>query len=129
MKTLIVLIAVLGVGYLGWTVWERTQRRAHDPIEYYAGWDGYNLPIRLVHRISKAEAEAMAAQGSPYMIGYFDGEGRLTRDIKMLQGAVFFEHLYEYHANGKLSRVTVTNADGVVRVHAYPDGARPTFFW
>ena len=40
MKTFIVLLAAIGVGYVGWTLWRRAHERKHDPIEYFAGWDG-----------------------------------------------------------------------------------------
>ena len=129
MKTFIVLLAAIGVGYVGWTLWQWAHERKHDPIEYFAGWDGYTLPIRLTGLITKAEAEATAARGHPYMIGYFDDENRLVRDVKMLNGEVFFEHLYTYYPSGKLRRVTVTNGDGVVNTREYQEGAVPGFFW
>jgi len=129
MKTLIVLIAAVGIGYVGWTLWLRAHRRKHDPVEYFAGWDGYTLPIRLTTLISKQEAEAIAARGNAYLIGYFDDDGRLVRDVKMLKGAVFFEHLYDYYPSGKLRRVSVTNPKGVMTTREYPDGALPGFFW
>ncbi len=129
MKTFILLLAAIGIGYVGWSLWQRAHQRKHDPIEYFTGWDGYTLPIRLAGRITKAEAEATAAQGYPYMIGYFDDENRLVRDVKMLNGEVFFEHLYAHYPSGKLCRVTVTNGDGVVRTHEYQEGAIPGFFW
>ena len=50
MKTFIVLLAAIGIGYVGWTLWQRAHERKHDPIEYFAGWDGYTLPIRLTGR-------------------------------------------------------------------------------
>lgn len=128
-KTLIVLLAAIGIGYIGWTLWLRAHERKHDRIEYFAGWDGYTLPIRLTGRITKAEAEATAARGNPYMIGYFDDENRLVRDVKMLNGEVFFEHLYTYYPSGKLRRVTVTNSDGVTNTREYQEGAIPGFFW
>ena len=55
---------------------------------------------------------------------------RLVRDVKMLNGAVFFEHLYKYYPSGKLSRVSVTNPDGVVN-DARVSGRRDSgdFFW
>ena len=129
MKTLIVLLAVVGIGYVGWSLWQRAHQRKHEPIEYFAGWDGYTLPIHLTTLISKQEAEAIAAGGNAYLIGYFDDDGRLVRDVKMLRGEVFFEHLYTYYPSGKLRRVTVTNADGVVTTREYRDGSRPGFFW
>jgi len=72
---------------------------------------------------------AIAARGNAYLIGYFDDDGRLVRDVKMLKGAVFFEHLYDYYPSGKLRRVSVTNPKGVMTTREYPDGALPGFFW
>jgi|KBSMisStandDraft_5_1062788.scaffolds.fasta_scaffold1511733_1 hypothetical protein len=129
MKTLIVLIAAIGIFYVGWTLWKRAHYRKPDPVEYFAGWDGYTLPIQLTNRITKDEAEAIAARGNGYLIGYFDDGGRLIRDVKMLKGAVFFEHLYEYYPSGKLRRVSVTNPKGVVTTREYEDGAIPGWFW
>jgi len=129
MKTLIVLLAVVGIGYVGWALWQRAQYRKPDPVEYFAGWDGYTLPIHLTSRISKEQAEAIAARGNAYLIGYFDDGGRLVRNVKMLRGEVFFEHLYTYYPSGKLRRVTATNANGVVTTREYADGSRPGFFW
>jgi hypothetical protein len=129
MKTLIVLIAAIGILYVGWTLWQWAHYRKPDPVEYFAGWDGYMLPIHLTNRITKEEAEAIAARGNAYLIGYFDDDGRLIRDVKMLNGAVFFEHLYDYHPSGKLRRVSVTNPKGVVTTREYEDGAVPGWFW
>jgi hypothetical protein len=129
MKTLIVLIAVVGIGRVGWTIWKWLHRRKHDPVEYFAGWDGYTLPIRLTGRITKEEAEAIAAGGNACLIGYFDDDGRLLRDVKMLRGAIFFEHLYDYYPSGKLRRVSVANPRGVVTTREYRDGAVPGLFW
>ena len=64
MKTLIVLIAAIGIGYVGWSLWQRAHERKHDPVEYFAGWDGYTLPIHLTTLITKDEAEAIAARGN-----------------------------------------------------------------
>src|SRR4029078_10571032 len=129
MKTLIVLIAAIGIFYVGWTLWKRAHYRKPDPVEYFARWDGYTLPIQLTNRITKDEAEAIAARGNGYLIGYFDDGGRLIRGVKRLKGAVFFEHLYEYYPSGKLRRVSVTNPKGVVTTREYEDGAIPGWFW
>jgi Family of unknown function (DUF6156) len=131
LQTTVLLISAFGVAMAvaGWTIWRRVRRRKHDAIEYFAGWDGYTLPIRLTDRITKQEAEAIAARGNAYLIGFFDGHGRLTRDVKMLRDAVFFEHRYCYYPSGKLKRVTVTNTEGVETTREYPEGVRPTFFW
>ena len=63
MKTLILLVAMLGAGFAGWVIWRRSRQRKHDPVEYFSGWDGYRLPIRLTGRITKDEADAINAGG------------------------------------------------------------------
>ena len=128
MKTLILLLVVLGAGLAGWIAWQHKPRK-HDPVEYFRGWDGYALPIRLTGRITREEAEAIAARGNAYMIGYYDEANRLVRDVKMLDGKVFFEHVYDYDPNGRLRRVKATNPDGVETVREYGQGNRPGFFW
>lgn len=128
MKTLILLLVVLGVGCAGWIAWQRAPRK-HDPVEYFRGWDGYGLPIRLSGRITKDEADAIAARGNAYLIGYFDGDNRLVRDVKMLRGEVFFEHVYEYYPSGRLRRVEATNPKGVQTVREYLQTDHAGFFW
>jgi hypothetical protein len=128
MKTLILLVAMLGAGFAGWTIW-RGRPRKHDPVEYFSGWDGYGLPIRLTGRITRDEADAIAAHGNAYMIGYFDADNRLVRNVKMLQGKVFFEHVYEYYPSGRLRRVKATNPKGVETVREYRQTDRAGFFW
>src|SRR5262245_40874317 len=126
MKTLIVLIVLVGIG-LALLIVRSVRTRAnrkHDPIEYYLGWGGYRHPIALQNKITKEEAEAVASKGSAYLIGYFDDEGRLTRVVKMLRGSVFFEFVYEYHRNGKRKSATVTNAKGIVTARHYDERGR-----
>jgi hypothetical protein len=120
---LVVVVAGVGLGLLiAWSV-PRTNRK-HDPVEYYRGWGGYGHPIVLQNRITKEEADAAAASGYAYVIGYFDAGGKLTRVVKMLRGAVFFDFAYAYHPNGKLMSAKVTNADGVVTVRDYDESGR-----
>ncbi len=134
MKTLVlIMVALIGVGALlaaarlGQRWFE--QRRPHDPVEYYESWSGYGLQIKLVHRITKGQAEAQAARGYAYMVGYFDADGRRIRDVKMLRGEVFFENEYTYDPRGRLTRIKTTDPDGVVRFVEYPDGKRLRIFW
>jgi hypothetical protein len=133
MKTLILIVtAVAAVGVLLFAArlgqhWAE-QRRPHDPIEYYESWGGYGLPIRLVKRITRQQAEARAARGDAYMIGYFDSSGRLVRDVKMYRGAIFFSHEYTYDPSGSVQRVKVTNPDGIETVQDYKDGVWPGLF-
>jgi len=125
MTTTIALIVVLVTG-LGLLVARsmRARRRWHDPVEYYLGWDGYSHPIRLHKKVTKEEADATAAEGAAYLIGYFDANGRLTRVIKMLRGAVFFDFEYTYHPNGRRRSAKVTNAKGVMTMREYDTRGR-----
>jgi hypothetical protein len=109
MKILILLIVVVAMVVAGLVVRSVLVRasRHHDPVEYYRGWGSYRHPIVLQNRITKEEADALA-KGSVYLIGYFDGEGKLLRVVKFLRGEVFFEYLYEYHPNGRLKSARVT---------------------
>lgn len=63
------------------------------------------------------------------MIGYFDGDNRLVREVKMLRGEVFFERVYDYYPNGRLRRIKATNPKGVVTVRECRQSDRPGFFW
>ncbi len=84
------LIVVIGVWLAAVTV--RSVLKAHqkhDPVEYYSGWGSYRHPIVLRHKITKEEADALAAEGYAYLIGYFDANSRLVRVVKMLRGEVF----------------------------------------
>ena len=133
MKTL-VLIVIAVVAVVALLVLARAgqraleQRRAHDPIEYYGSWDGYGVPIHLTQRITKEEAEARAAHGSAYLIGYFDASGRLVRAVKMLRGEIFFAEDYTHFPSGSVQRVKTVNADGVETVSEYKDGEWPKFW-
>jgi hypothetical protein len=129
MNALILLVIALAAGLAGRIVWRRGRRRKHDPVEYCSGWDGYWLPIRLTDRITKEEAEAIAARGNACLIGYFDDENRLVRDVKMYRGTAFFEHVYTYYPSGKLRQVKATNPKGVETVREYRESDGAGFFW
>jgi hypothetical protein len=96
----------------------------HDPVEYFSRWSGYSHPIHLRRKISEEQAQALAAAGNAHVIGYFDAGGKLTRVVKMLRGAVFFEFTYSYHPNGKLAQARITDADGRVSVLDYDERGR-----
>jgi len=122
MNILTALIVVLGIGLallVARFVWARLRRRRHDPIEYYLGWGGYSHPIGLHKQVTKEKAEAVAAEGGAYLIGYFDADGRLTRAVKMLRDSVFFDFEYTYYPNGTRKSAKVTNAKGVVSLREY----------
>jgi hypothetical protein len=122
---LVALIVVIGVWVATVTVRSVLKaRQKHDPIEYYAGWGGYRHPISLQRKITKEEADAIAAAGNAYLIGYFDADGKLARVVKMLRGEVFFEIVYAYYPNGKRRSATVTGSDGRVTVLEYDTRGR-----
>jgi hypothetical protein len=132
MKTLIAVLVLAGAGLLLLTLRRLARERArrnHDPVEYYRVWTSYHHPIHLQDKITQEEAYAIAASGSPYLIGYFDADGKLTRAVKMLRGAMFFDFVYAYYPNGKVKRVQATNTRGEVTVREYDGSRRPVFFW
>ena len=136
MKILVLLTAALAVALVMAIVrsYSTGAARRHDPVEYYRGWGGYAHPIRLQTKINREEADAVAAGGGAFLIGHFDARGRLTRVVKRLRGATFFDFTYEYHDNGKLKAATIANADGVTTLRRYDERGRgapdnPAGFW
>jgi hypothetical protein len=130
MNTLIAVIVLAGAGLLVLILRRLARaRRNHDPVECYRGWTSYRHPIYLENKITKEEADTIAAGGSPYLIGYFDTDGKLLRVVKMLRGAVFFDFVYDYHPSGKVKRVEATNTRGEVTVRESDGSRRPGFFW
>jgi Family of unknown function (DUF6156) len=109
LKILTALIVVVGIVVAGLVVRSVLARanRKHGPVEYYRGWGGYRHPIVLENQITREAADALAAKGSVYLVGYFDSDGKLLRVVKFLRGEVFFEYLYEYHPNGRLKSARV----------------------
>jgi hypothetical protein len=105
MNFLLVLAALAVLSLLAMAVWR--PRARHEAVEYFGGWGGYRHPIGLQNRISKAQADALDAHGAVYMTGYFDGDSRLTRVVKMYRGEMFFDYRYEYDANGRLKSASV----------------------
>jgi hypothetical protein len=106
------VVAAAGIGVAGLLAWQAYERahRKHDPVEYYSRWGGYTQPVTLANKITKAEADALAAAGYAYLIASFDTDGHLTRVVKMLDGAVFFDLQYTYHRNGKLKTATLADS-------------------
>jgi hypothetical protein len=124
-------ILLLALGGLVLAVWARRSLRARarrrarrNAVEYYRGWGGYRHPIVLQNRIAKEAADALHAAGTVYLVGHYNGDGRLTRAVKYLRGELFFEYLYRYHPNGRLQsarifrggRVTVLEYDARGRI-------------
>jgi hypothetical protein len=65
----------------------------------------------------------LQARGKVYLIGYFDGCGRLARAIKMYLGEVFFDYAYRYHPSGRLKRASISRG-GRMTVREYDTRGR-----
>jgi hypothetical protein len=91
MKILILLIVAIGLVVTALLVRSNLIRanRKHDPIEYYRGWGGYWHPIVLENKITEEEADALAAKGTVYLVGYYDADGRLIRVVKFCAARSF----------------------------------------
>ena len=126
------VVLVVQLWYLLWApvrLWIKW-RTHHDPVEYYASWRGYGLPLALDKRLTKEQADDNAARGYAYYIGYYDADGKkLLRSVKMLRGAVNFEHVYTYYPSGNLKHVKATNRDGHVSERDYAESDYAGFFW
>ncbi len=130
---IMLLVAALAAGLLAlipWSTYRRHVRHSkHAAIEYYGGWDGYGLPLHLTQKLTREEVEAREARGAAYLIGYFDADGKLIRDVKMHNGMVFFAHEYAYYPSGRLKAMKVTNMRGEVVVREYSESDLPTSVW
>jgi hypothetical protein len=94
--------------------WSILRKRRHDPIEYYRGFDGCHLPLRLTGKITSEEAQTLSAAGRPYYIGYFRPDGRLAKATKVLRGVTDIEHVYAYSPKGRLMSAAIRRANGSV---------------
>jgi hypothetical protein len=95
----------------------KTRRgRKHEPVEYYRRFAGYQLPLRLIEKIAKEEAESLTSAGQSYYVGHYGPNGRLLKAVKMLRGEMDFEHAYVYSPKGRLMSVVIARADGAVNV-------------
>jgi hypothetical protein len=106
MKTWITVIVLAGLALAALALWSVCFRanRKHDPMEYYAGWGGYWHPIGLSKKITREQADAIAARGNAYLIGFFDADNRLIRVDKILRGELFFRFEYAYYPDGMLTK-------------------------
>jgi YD repeat-containing protein len=114
----VLLMALAGLVLVAFAVRFVRAKWKHDPVEYYMGWGGTRHPITPQNRITREEAQALAARGAAYLIAYYADDGRLTRAVKLDRGEFFFEYRYTYHPNGRLKRVRVTRG-GCVTVLDY----------
>ncbi len=123
MKLSVLLVALIGLVLAALAVQASLAKARHERTEYYMGWRGYRHPITPKHRITKEEADALTAKGAAYLIGHYDGDGRLTGVVKLYRGKFLFEYLYAYYPNGRLQRARVTRA-GQVKVLDYDASGR-----
>lgn len=113
-----IVLALALISVLALYLRSRETRRGqkHEPVEFYRGFAGCHLPLRLIEKIAKEEAEALTAAGHSYYVGHYGPNGRLLKAVKMLRGEMEFEHAYIYSAKGRLMSVVIARADGTVSV-------------
>lgn len=78
--------------------------------QYFASFAGYELPLKLQERLSKADAESLGT----YYVARRDASGRLREVRKIHKGEVFFVHEYVYDEAGALVEARITNKDGKI---------------
>jgi hypothetical protein len=74
---------------------------------YFVSYSGVKLPLKLINEID----EAGLANRNTYYCGYFDAEEKLLRCQKVVYGEVESEHVYEYHADGRLKQARIFEDD------------------
>jgi hypothetical protein len=84
------------------------RKEAAQSVEYFGGFTGYDLPIRLQHRITKAEAEKLRS----YYVAEYDRAGRVAVVRKIVDGRIAFRHEYTYDAEGVLVEARISNDEG-----------------
>lgn len=57
--------------------------------------------------------------------GYFNTEGRLTGFDKIAYGETELAHRYNYHDNGKISLVEITDIDGETTIMVFDADGKP----
>ena len=111
-----IVLALALIAALALYLREAMRGQKHEPVEYYRGFAGCHLPLRLVEKIAKEEAEALTAAGHSYYVGHYGPNGRLLKAVNMLGGEMDFEHAYIYSPKGRLMSVVIARADGTVSV-------------
>ena len=79
---------------------------------YYAGFSGYDLPLKMTDPLPKAEAEKLKS----YYVAAYDDAGRLVEVRKFVDGRPSFLHEYQYGTNGTLVEARVSTADGLTSI-------------
>ena len=87
---------------------ERTDMNAKsNGYRYFLSYSGVRLPLRLVSPLAAAELE----NRNTYFRAVFDDADRLVSCEKIVYGEVELTHLYEYRADGALSRARISMGD------------------
>ena len=84
---------------------------------YFGGFAGYDTPLKLVERLSRSEALSRPV----YLVGDYDGGGRLQRVEKYFGDERHFRQDYSYHANGEVKESRFVGVDGKERVQHYDE--------
>lgn len=82
---------------------------------FFVTYTGVKLPFRLVNELQPDEVE----NRNTFFRGYLDDQDRLTGFDKVAYDEIELSHRYEYHDNGKLKRVEITDIDSEVTVLNY----------
>ena len=74
---------------------------------FFVTYTGVKLPFKLVNELQPSEVE----NRNTYFCGYFDERARLIGFDKLAYGEIELQHRYEYHDNGTLKQVEITDID------------------
>jgi hypothetical protein len=84
---------------------------------YFLSYSGVKLPLQPITELEPAQLE----HRNTFFRAYYDGEARLVCLQKVVYGEIELDHRYAYHANGRLSRAEITDADGEVTTLEYDE--------
>lgn len=79
---------------------------------YFVSYTGIKLPLKLVNPLGEADL----SNRNTFFRGYYDTQDRLVLCQKVVYGEIEMAHRYQYHDNGILARVEITDADAEVTV-------------
>lgn len=82
---------------------------------HYTSYTGVKLPLQLVTPLDDETLDGRIT----FFRGYFDKNDVLTKVEKIVYGEVEFAHDYEYHEDGRLKRVEMTEGDDDIQVMTF----------
>ena len=80
--------------------------KANGP-RYFLSYSGVSLPLKLLSPLAASELQ----NRNTYFRAVYDEAGRLVSCEKLVYGEVELTHLYEYRADGVLSRARISMGD------------------